>query len=135
MMSEDSSTNPPKCQSKQPACMPYRLISRAANVSTPGASCRLFGLTTVLAAVRVPGASPTLPRRRARRHQRPRPPTPADSITASAKPTISSGTKQQDSTLTGWTTSISAGDILRFNVDSITTITRCTVSLKMLATA
>jgi hypothetical protein len=59
------------------------------------------------------------------------PPTNADSICASAKPTISSATKSQDATLTGWTTSISAGDILRFNVDSITTIQRCTVSLKV----
>lgn len=59
------------------------------------------------------------------------PPTDADSITASAVPTISSATKSQDSTLTGWTTSITAGDILRFNVDSATTITRVTISLKI----
>lgn len=58
------------------------------------------------------------------------PPTVADSITASAKPTISSATKAQDSTLTGWTTSITAGDTLRFNVDSITTCTRVTLALK-----
>ncbi len=54
-----------------------------------------------------------------------------DSITASAKPTITTATKSQDSTLTGWTTSISAGDTLRFNVDSATTIQRVTVSLKV----
>jgi hypothetical protein len=59
------------------------------------------------------------------------PPTGADSITASAKPTISSAAKSQDATLTGWTTSIAAGDVLRFNVDSATTIQRCTVSLKV----
>lgn len=52
------------------------------------------------------------------------PPTDADSITASAVPTISSAVKSVDSTLTGWTTSISAGDTLRFNVDSVTSITR-----------
>jgi hypothetical protein len=57
------------------------------------------------------------------------PPTGADSITASAKPTISSATKSQNSTLTGWTTSFSAGDILRYNVDSATTVTRVTVAL------
>lgn len=62
------------------------------------------------------------------------PPTNADSITASAKPTISTATKSQDSTLTGWTTSISAGDILRFNVDSITTCQRVTVALKVVLT-
>lgn len=57
------------------------------------------------------------------------PPTGADSITASAKPTISSATKSQDTTLTGWTTSVAAGDILRFNVDSATTVTRLTLAL------
>ena len=50
------------------------------------------------------------------------PPTDADSITASAPMTISSSTKGQDSTLTGWTVALSAGDILRFNVDSVTNI-------------
>lgn len=62
------------------------------------------------------------------------PPTDADSITASAVPTITTATKSQDSTLTGWTTSISAGDVLGFNVDSATTITRVTVALKVTRT-
>ncbi len=62
------------------------------------------------------------------------PPTVADTITASAKPTISTATKSQDATLTGWTTSITAGDTLRFNVDSITTVTRVTLSLKVTKT-
>ncbi len=60
------------------------------------------------------------------------PPTDADSITASAVPTITTATKSQDATLTGWTTAVVAGDILAFNVDSCTTITRCTVSLRVL---
>jgi len=59
------------------------------------------------------------------------PPTDADSITASAPPTISSAQKSQDSTLTGWTKGITAGDILAFNVDGCTTITRVTISLKV----
>jgi len=59
------------------------------------------------------------------------PPTDADSITSSTPPTISSATKSQDSTLTSWTKSISAGDILAFNVDSCTTITRCVISIKV----
>ncbi|GAG00498.1 unnamed protein product [marine sediment metagenome] len=59
------------------------------------------------------------------------PPTDADSITASAPPTISSAQKSHDSTLTGWTKSISAGDILAFNVDSCATITLVTISLKV----
>jgi hypothetical protein len=57
------------------------------------------------------------------------PPTDADSITASAPPTISSAQKSQDTTLTGWTTSLTAGSIIAYNVDSCSTITRCTVSL------
>jgi len=59
------------------------------------------------------------------------PPTIADVITASAKPTISAATKSVDSTLTGWTTSISAGDTLRFNVNSASTVTRVTLALKV----
>jgi len=59
------------------------------------------------------------------------PPTDADTITASAVPTISTAVKSQDGTLTGWTTSITAGDILRFNVDSVTTCERVTLSLKI----
>ena len=62
------------------------------------------------------------------------PPVVGDSITASAKPTITTALKSQDSTLTGWTTSIVAGDTLRFNVDSVTSITRVVVSLKVLKT-
>ena len=52
------------------------------------------------------------------------PPVDADSITAAAPPTVSSATKSEDATLTGWTTSFSAGDIFGFNVDSATTTTR-----------
>lgn len=59
------------------------------------------------------------------------PATDADSITASAVPTISTATKSQDSTLTGWTTALTQGDVLRFNVDSITTCERVTLSLRV----
>jgi len=62
------------------------------------------------------------------------PPTDADSITASAPPTITAAQKSQDSTLTGWTKSITAGDILAFNVDSCATIARVTISLKVTKT-
>ena len=54
------------------------------------------------------------------------------SIAASAKPTLSSAQKAQDSTLVGWTTSVAAGDWILFNVDSVSTITRVTVSLALL---
>ncbi len=57
------------------------------------------------------------------------PPTVADTITASAKPTISSTTKAEDSTLTGWTTSVAAGDVFGFNVDSVTSLKRVTIEI------
>jgi hypothetical protein len=59
------------------------------------------------------------------------PPTVADKITASDPPTLSSAAKAQSSALTGWTTAVAAGDILRFNVDSVATVTRLTLSLKV----
>jgi hypothetical protein len=57
------------------------------------------------------------------------PATVTNTITASDLPTISSGVTSQDTTLTGWTTSISAGDTLRFNVNSVTAITRLNLTL------
>jgi len=62
------------------------------------------------------------------------PPTDADSITASAPPTISSATKSEDTTLTGWTPGITAGRIIRVNVDSITSITRVTGAITCVRT-
>jgi hypothetical protein len=59
------------------------------------------------------------------------PPTDADTITGANEPEISSGIKDEDTTLTSWTKTLSAGDILYFNVDSASTITNCTVSLKV----
>jgi len=59
------------------------------------------------------------------------PPTVGDTITASAKPTISSGDSDQDSTLTGWTRQLTKGQWLGINVDSCTTITFATLSLKV----
>jgi hypothetical protein len=57
------------------------------------------------------------------------PPTNADSITASAPPTITAATKSEDATLTGWGTTVTAGDVFGFNVDSVTSLTRVTVEL------
>jgi len=61
------------------------------------------------------------------------PPTVADTITASAKPTLSSATKSKDTTLTGWTTSIAAGDVIGFKVDSVALLTRVTLTLTVQA--
>jgi hypothetical protein len=58
------------------------------------------------------------------------PPTVADTIAGSEKPTLSSVQKNQDTSLSTWTTAIAAGDILGFNVDSITTCKQVTLTLK-----
>lgn len=50
-------------------------------------------------------------------------PVDGDSIVASAPPTLSSAYKSQDTSLTGWTTSLSKGDLLKINVDSVASIT------------
>lgn len=57
------------------------------------------------------------------------PPTVADTITAAAKPTISAAIKAQSSVLTGWTTTLPSGDVLGFNVDSISTFTHIQLQL------
>jgi hypothetical protein len=62
------------------------------------------------------------------------PPTVADTITASAKPTITTAVKGQSATLTGWATAIAAGATLRFNVDSVSAMQRVTLSLKVTKT-
>lgn len=59
------------------------------------------------------------------------PPTVADSIVAAAKPTLSGANKYSDSVLTGWTTALTKGNTLRFNVDSASTVTRVLVSLSI----
>lgn len=62
------------------------------------------------------------------------PPTVADTITASAKPTLSSAVKATNSTLTGWTKTFTAGDVIRINIDSASTIIRATLSLRVQST-
>lgn len=57
------------------------------------------------------------------------PPTVADTIAGTEKPTLSGVNKNEDTTLSTWTTSVTAGDILRFNVDSATTVTRVTLEI------
>ena len=59
------------------------------------------------------------------------PPTVDDKITGSAKPIISSATQASSSTLTGWTTAITAGDVIKVIVDSCTTIQTCVLCLKV----
>ena len=59
------------------------------------------------------------------------PPVVGNSITASAKPTIAAGITYSDTTLTGWTTTINAGDILAFSLTSSSTFTGITIALEV----
>lgn len=63
------------------------------------------------------------------------PPTSGDTIAGSEKPTLSSGVKNQDNSLSTWTTSVSSGDIIAFNVDSASTLTRVNLTIKVLKTS
>lgn len=56
------------------------------------------------------------------------------SIVASAPPTLSTAQKSTDSTLTGWTTSVAAGDVLKFSLTSVATITFCQLALTVTTT-
>ena len=59
------------------------------------------------------------------------PPDNTDTITASSEGTISAAVKSEDTDIFGWTTSIDADDILRFNVDSNDNAQRITLALKV----
>ena len=52
-------------------------------------------------------------------------------ICSGTKPTLSAAQKYEDTTLSGWTTALAAGDVLRFDLDSIATITSVTCALKV----
>lgn len=62
------------------------------------------------------------------------PPVVGDSITASAKPTLSAAQKATDSTLTGWTTTLARGDTLKAHVDSAGTVKAVTLTLYIVKT-
>lgn len=57
------------------------------------------------------------------------PPTVADTIVASSKPTITAAHKSVDATLTGWSTAVTAGDVLLFVINSASTLTAAQVIL------
>ena len=58
-------------------------------------------------------------------------PTVANTIAGSEKPTLSSQQNNSDNVLTTWTTTVTAGDIIGFNVDSVSTITKATLVIKI----
>jgi hypothetical protein len=57
------------------------------------------------------------------------PPTVANTVVASDYPKITTASSADGSALTGWTTAIAANSQVRFNLRSITTITRFTITL------
>ena len=59
------------------------------------------------------------------------PATSANSIAASDLPTLSSQIQKTDTTLTGWTKTVNAGDVIYFNLNSSSTITQLAVSLSV----
>ncbi len=59
------------------------------------------------------------------------PPSSLDSIAGTEKPTLSSSIKNEDNSLSTWTTSVNAGDIITFNVDSASTLTRVNLAIKI----
>lgn len=61
------------------------------------------------------------------------PPTVANSITGTGEPTLSSAQKAQNLDVsTSWSdTSVSVGDVIGFNVDSVSTITRVNLDIKI----
>lgn len=59
------------------------------------------------------------------------PPVVGDSIAAAAKPTITAGIKAVDTTLTGWTKDVAAGDIIAFHLDSTSVFTWIGISLEI----
>lgn len=59
------------------------------------------------------------------------PPTSADTMVGGNPVLLSAVTSKSDTTLSGWTTQITKGDVLRFNVDAISALTKCTISLRL----
>lgn len=58
------------------------------------------------------------------------PPTVDDSICGASKPTVSNLAGMIDDALAGWTKTVTAGDVLRFNVESASGVSRITVVVK-----
>lgn len=56
-------------------------------------------------------------------------PTAADKISASAPVTLSSAQLNQNGSITGWSTSVSAGDVFGATVATATTVTRVTIQI------
>ena len=60
------------------------------------------------------------------------PTSASDSIAGSEKPTLSSQQSAVDTNLTSWTKNLVFGDVIAFNVDSASTLTRATIQIKVI---
>jgi hypothetical protein len=58
------------------------------------------------------------------------PPTAADTIAGSEKPTLVAAQKAEDLSLSTWMTDIAQGDVIGVNVDSATTVKQVTLTLR-----
>ena len=52
------------------------------------------------------------------------PPTSANDITGGTPPALASAASAESTSLTGWTTAITAGDVMRFQLAAVATVTR-----------
>ena len=59
------------------------------------------------------------------------PPTDDDSITGGSPFNITSAQKYENNGLSDWTTLIKKGDIIAFNVDAVSSATRCTLGMRL----
>jgi hypothetical protein len=62
------------------------------------------------------------------------PPADGDSITGGAEPAIVAAQSASSASLGAWDTAVSEGDILAFNVDSVTDVTLASIALKVTRT-
>ncbi len=58
-------------------------------------------------------------------------PTVSNTITASAKPALATGTAIHSTGLSGWTTSVAANDIFGFNLDAVSGATKLTLVIQI----
>ena len=58
-------------------------------------------------------------------------PVNADSIAGSEKPTLSAAQLASDTSLSTWTTTVAAGDVFGFEIESVSTCTRLTVEVRI----
>jgi len=59
------------------------------------------------------------------------PPGAGDTITGGDAPEIADGQTASSASLTAWTTAVTEGDVLSFNIDSVSSVTLASIALKV----